>query len=127
MPKALRYLLDEPIRQVLFFLLVPERQRALEASGRDKGLPVRLSKKEVRLHRDWRWRLIAAGCDAAEAALLLLSAVDQAAAQRLLEPAGDLRLPEIALQESDPFDRLHRQQVQRHDGPVERACRGTAG
>lgn len=64
-PKALRYLLDEPIRQVLFFLLDPARQRALEASGRDKGLPVRLTKKEVRLHRDWRWRLIAAGCDAA--------------------------------------------------------------
>ncbi len=64
-PKKLRYLLDEPIRQVLFFLLVPERRRALEAAGKSDGLPVRLTKKEVRLHRDWRWRLIAAGCDAA--------------------------------------------------------------
>ena len=64
-PKKLRYLLDDPIRQVLFFVLDPARQRGLEISGRAKGLPVRVNKKWVRLHRDWRWRLIAASCDAA--------------------------------------------------------------
>ena len=64
-PKALRYLLDEPIRHVLFTLIDPARELALDKAGKSKGLPVRITKTEVRLHRDWRWRLISAGCDAA--------------------------------------------------------------
>ena len=46
-------------------LIDPARELALDKAGKSKGLPVRITKTEVRLHRDWRWRLISAGCDAA--------------------------------------------------------------
>jgi hypothetical protein len=62
-PADLRYLILEPIRACLFYMLDSAQERVLD--GRSKGALVYLRNGFLRLGRHWRHRLAAAGCDPA--------------------------------------------------------------